>query len=105
MSVSSLAWRSCSRVFAVGRADGRLTLLDVRVPGEVHKFRGHRGEIYGLQWSHDERFAVSADANGAVHLWDARNMSVRVGKMKHDSPVKVGWVKPVDVRKLRSTTD
>jgi cell division cycle protein 20 (cofactor of APC complex) len=73
----------------MGRADGRLALLDMRSPDEAHKFRGHKGEIYGMQWSHDERFLVSADAHGTVHLWDARNMSARLGKMKHDSPVKV----------------
>ena len=102
MSISALAWRSCSRLFAVGRTDGRLALLDVRTPDEVQKFRGHKGEIYGMQWSHDERFVVSADAHGTVHLWDARKMSARVGKMKHDSPVKVCWyLKPT----LRSTTD
>jgi len=54
-----------------------------------------------MQWSHDERFMVSADAHGTVHLWDARNMSARVGKMKHDSPVKVGetiQVRPCDLQ-------
>jgi cell division cycle protein 20 (cofactor of APC complex) len=91
MSISALAWRSCSRLLAVGRADGRLALLDVRTPDEAHKFRGHKGDIYGIQWSHDERFVVSADAHGTVHLWDARNMSARLGKMKHDGPVKVCW--------------
>ncbi|KAN0136569.1 WD40 repeat-like protein [Lactarius tabidus] len=92
MSISALAWRPCARVFAIGRADGRLALLDVRAPDEVHKFRGHKGEIYGTQWSHDERFLASTDAHGTVHLWDARNMSTRVGKMKHDSSVKaIAW--------------
>jgi WD40 repeat protein len=100
MSVSALAWRPCSRLFAIGRADGRLALLDVRAPDEVHKFRGHRGEIYGMQWSHNERFLVSADAHGTIHLWDARNMSARVGKMKHDSPVKVCLIPTI-----RSTAD
>jgi cell division cycle 20, cofactor of APC complex len=95
MSVSTLAWRQCSRVFALGRTDGRLALLDVRAPDEVHKFRGHKGEVYGLQWSHNERFMASADCHGTVHLWDARNMSTRVGKMKHDSSVKVGRVRPL----------
>jgi len=89
MSVSTLAWRQCARVFTVGCADGRLALLDVRAPDEVHKFRGHKGEVYSTQWSHGERFMASADAHGTVHLWDARNMSTRVGKMKHDSSVKV----------------
>ena len=100
MSISALAWRSCSRLLAVGRADGRLALLDVRTPDEAHKFRGHKGEIYGLQWSHDERFVVSADAHGTVHLWDARNMSARVGKMKHDSPVKVCWYLKYTLRSI-----
>jgi cell division cycle protein 20 (cofactor of APC complex) len=95
MSVSTLAWRQCSRVFAVGKADGRLALLDVRAPDEAHKFRGHKGEIYGMQWSHDERFMASADSHGTVHLWDARNMSARVGKLRHDSSVKVGRVQPL----------
>ena len=102
MSISALAWRSCSRLFAVGRADGRLALLDVRTPDEAHKFRGHKGEVYGIQWSHDERFVASADAHGTVHLWDARNMSARVGKMKHDGPVKVCWYLK---HTLRSTAD
>jgi len=98
MSVSVLAWRPCSRLFTIGKADGQLALLDVRAPDEVHKFRGHRGCVYGMQWSHDERFMVSADAHGTVHLWDARNMSARVGKMKHDSPVKVGETSSIQVR-------
>ncbi|KAI9463935.1 WD40 repeat-like protein [Russula earlei] len=92
MSISTLAWRSCSRLIAIGKADGCIALLDVRASDEAHKRRGHRGGVHATQWSHDERFLVSADAHGTIHLWDARNMSTRVGKMKHDSPVKaVAW--------------
>ncbi|KAI0262778.1 WD40-repeat-containing domain protein [Gloeopeniophorella convolvens] len=91
-AAGALAWRGCARVFAVGRADGRLALRDVRDPDETLRMRAHREEVYGLQWSPDERFLASSDARGTVHLWDARNMSARVGKMKHDGAVKaLAW--------------
>ncbi|KAI0049028.1 WD40 repeat-like protein [Auriscalpium vulgare] len=90
MGAASLSWRG--REFALGRGDGRIALFDIRAPEEVRKFKAHRGDVYGLQWSADERFLASADSRGTVHVWDARDLSKRLGKMKHEGPVKaLAW--------------
>ena len=91
MGVSAMSWKGAE--FVTGRNDGKISICDIRTQGEVLKFKGHRGDVYAVQWSHDERYLASSDNRGAVHLWDARNMtnhnSRRLGKVKHDGPVKV----------------
>ncbi|KAI0056836.1 WD40 repeat-like protein [Artomyces pyxidatus] len=90
MGVTSLSWKG--REFATGRCDGKIAMLDIRMPEEVRKFKAHRGDIFGLQWSADGKYLVSSDHDGIVHVWDSRNMSSRIGKMKHEGAVKaVAW--------------
>ncbi|KAI0314875.1 WD40-repeat-containing domain protein [Amylostereum chailletii] len=90
MGVSAMSWRG--REFVIGRNDGRVSMFDVRTSDEIYKFRAHRGDVLGLQWSPDQRYLLSSDNVGSVSLWDARKMTTRVGKMAHEGPVKaLAW--------------
>ncbi|KAH9035681.1 hypothetical protein EDB84DRAFT_1437852 [Lactarius hengduanensis] len=57
-----------------------------------------QGATKGRSPAHDERFMVSADAHGTIHLWDARTMSTRVGEMKHRQG---SGVVPLEARSAR----
>ena len=91
MGLTAISWKG--HEFMAGRNDGKLLLYDSRTEDAVHKLSGHKGDVYGLQWSTDERFLASSDRKGIVHVWDARNMRSEntkwFAKMKHRSPVKV----------------
>ncbi|VDB88291.1 unnamed protein product [Peniophora sp. CBMAI 1063] len=89
-AVGALAWRG--RQLAVGRAGGGMAWLDSRAAVPARVFKAHKGDVHGLTWSADERFLLSSDSKGGVHLWDARNTSARLGRARHDGPVKaLAW--------------
>lgn len=85
-----VAWKGGKgEEFVVGRNDGNISLYDVRMDNEATKWKGHRGDVFGAQWSHDQRFLATVDNRGIVHVWDSRKLTSKVAKMKHTGPAKV----------------
>ncbi|TVU37041.1 hypothetical protein EJB05_19008, partial [Eragrostis curvula] len=53
-----LAWSSC--ILSSGSRDKNILQHDIRVPNDyISKFSGHRSEVCGLKWSHDDRELAS----------------------------------------------
>lgn len=85
-----VSWKGAkSQEFVVGRHDGKMSLYDVRVEKEVSGWKGHKGDVFGAKWSEDQRFLASVDNRGTVLVWDSRNMSTKLAKMRHIGPAKV----------------
>ncbi|EIM80192.1 WD40 repeat-like protein [Stereum hirsutum FP-91666 SS1] len=88
-----VSWKGAkSQEFVVGRHDGKMSLYDVRVEKELSGWKGHKGDVFGAKWSEDQRFLASVDNRGTVLVWDSRNMSTKLAKMRHIGPAKaLAW--------------
>ncbi len=42
-------------------------------PSPVLDYKGHKGFVLTVSWSHDGRFIASAGSDGTVHVWNAAN--------------------------------
>lgn len=84
-------------VLAVGRKDGRVSLVDVRTPQQIQEVEGHKRQVHSVKWSPDGRYLATGDHTGSVLVWDVRasdhlTINDRRVLMKHDGPVKsISW--------------
>jgi len=57
---------------AVEGETGVVSIWEVRKGTLVRTLEGHRGLIWGIEWSHAHDLLVSAGADGSVRWWDPR---------------------------------
>ena len=88
--VKSLAWKH--DVLAVGKEDGEVSLIDIRLPKIPTKMVGHRGRVLAVEWSTDDLHLASGDGNGIVHIWDRRKTSAPLAKLRHRGSTKVCFI-------------
>jgi WD40 repeat protein len=69
-----------------GGLDKTLRLWDVETGKELRQFEGHSGNVHGVAFSPDGRFALSGDDHN-VRLWE-----VATGKELHRFDGLQGWV-------------
>jgi WD40 repeat protein/tRNA A-37 threonylcarbamoyl transferase component Bud32 len=68
-SPRSLAYSPDGRVLAVGRTDGRITLLDPDSGDIRRSLYGHSQEVVSVAFSSDGRTLASGSLDGTVRLW------------------------------------
>jgi cell division cycle protein 20 (cofactor of APC complex) len=74
-----------------------LSVLDIRVPGVISKFKAHNYPLTAVTWSPDGTLLATGDANGITHIWDQRVgksllNSEATTKMRHRGKVKaIAW--------------
>ncbi|THH19167.1 hypothetical protein EW146_g1943 [Bondarzewia mesenterica] len=87
MGLTTISWKGSD--FIVGRNDGELLLYDSRTAKAIHKVSAHKSDIYGLQWSADDRFlAVSwcpwkpellatagTYSDGMIKIWNTSSLT------------------------------
>ncbi|XP_059288696.1 B-type cell cycle switch protein ccs52B [Lycium ferocissimum] len=86
-----LAWSS--RILSSGSRDRNILQHDVRVPSDfVSKFVGHKSEVCGLKWSHDDRELASGGNDNQLLVWNQRSQQPVLKLMEHTAAVKaIAW--------------
>ena len=67
-----------------GDMDHRVRLYDTETGAMRHEYAGHHSLIYDLQWSSNDRFLVSASADGTAKVWSTGSLCA-VEKKKEDN--------------------
>ncbi|KAF0933639.1 hypothetical protein E2562_018872 [Oryza meyeriana var. granulata] len=86
-----LAWSS--RILSSGSRDKNILQHDIRVPSDyISKFSGHRSEVCGLKWSHDDRELASGGNDNQLLVWNQRSQQPVLRLTEHTAAVKaIAW--------------
>ncbi|KAL6980554.1 B-type cell cycle switch protein ccs52B [Sarracenia purpurea var. burkii] len=87
-----LAWSS--RILSSGSRDRNILQHDLRVPNDfVSKLLGHKSEVCGLKWSHDDRELASGGNDNQLLVWNQHSQQQPVLKLtEHTAAVKaIAW--------------
>ncbi|KAL5973358.1 Protein FIZZY-RELATED 3 [Asimina triloba] len=86
-----LAWSSC--ILSSGSRDRNILQHDLRVPDDyVSKFVGHRSEVCGLKWSHDDRELASGGNDNQLLVWNQHSQQPVLKLTEHTAAVKaIAW--------------
>lgn len=94
-SIQCLNWNQ--NAFVAGADSGDLSIIDIRVPEVVSKFKAHNYPLTGAKWNSDGSFLATGDANGTTRVWDQRAGKSLLNnepttKMRHRGKVKaIAW--------------
>ncbi|KQK11759.1 protein FIZZY-RELATED 3 [Brachypodium distachyon] len=88
---SVLAWNST--ILSSGSRDKSILQHDIRVPNDyISKFSGHRSEVCGLKWSHDDRELASGGNDNQLLVWNQRSQQPVLRLTEHTAAVKaIAW--------------
>ncbi|OAY79079.1 Protein FIZZY-RELATED 3, partial [Ananas comosus] len=86
-----LAWSSC--ILSSGSRDRNILQHDIRVSNDfISKFTGHRSEVCGLKWSHDDRELASGGNDNQLLVWNQRSQNPILRLTEHTAAVKaIAW--------------
>ncbi|KAJ1287275.1 hypothetical protein BS78_03G418900 [Paspalum vaginatum] len=86
-----LAWSSC--ILSSGGRDKNIFQHDIRVPSDyISQFIGHRSEVCGLKWSHDDRELASGGNDNQLLVWNQRSQQPVLRLTEHTAAVKaITW--------------
>lgn len=86
-----LAWSS--RILSSGSRDRNILQHDLRVPNDfVSKLTGHKSEVCGLKWSHDDRELASGGNDNQLLVWNQHNQKPILRLTEHTAAVKaITW--------------
>lgn len=86
-----LAWSSC--VLSSGSRDRNILQHDIRVPNDfVSKFVGHKSEVCGLKWSHDDKELASGGNDNQLLVWNQHSQQPVLRLTEHTAAVKaIAW--------------
>ncbi|KAL0916219.1 hypothetical protein M5K25_013712 [Dendrobium thyrsiflorum] len=86
-----LAWSSC--ILASGSRDKNIVQHDLRIPNDfINKLSGHRSEVCGLKWSHDDRELASGGNDNQLLIWNQRSQQPVLKFTEHTAAVKaMAW--------------
>ncbi|CAO2817099.1 unnamed protein product [Amaranthus hypochondriacus] len=86
-----LAWSS--RILASGSRDRNILQHDLRVSNDyVSKLVGHKSEVCGLKWSHDDRELASGGNDNQLLVWNQHSQQPVLKLTEHTAAVKaITW--------------
>ncbi|KAF5729602.1 protein FIZZY-RELATED 3-like [Tripterygium wilfordii] len=86
-----LAWNS--RILSSGSRDRNILQHDLRVSSDyVSKFVGHKSEVCGLKWSHDDRELASGGNDNQLLVWNQHSQHPTLRLTQHTAAVKaIAW--------------
>ena len=90
--VGSIAWNSS--ILSTGSRDKAILLNDVRMRESAFaQLQGHKQEVCGLRWSHDEQQLASGGNDNKLFVWSAHSYDRPCGKYtSHTAAVKaLAW--------------
>ncbi|CAK9135632.1 unnamed protein product [Ilex paraguariensis] len=88
---SVLAWSS--RILSSGSRDRNILQHDLRVSTDfVSKLVGHKSEVCGLKWSHDDRELASGGNDNQLLVWNQHSQQPILKLAEHTAAVKaIAW--------------
>ncbi|ONK76913.1 uncharacterized protein A4U43_C02F1190 [Asparagus officinalis] len=86
-----LAWSSC--ILASGSRDKNILQHDIRISNDfIRKLAGHRSEVCGLKWSHDDRELASGGNDNQLLVWNQHSQHPILKFTEHTAAVKaIAW--------------
>ncbi|CAF1697341.1 hypothetical protein Bca4012_000655 [Brassica carinata] len=86
-----LAWNS--RILSSGSRDRNILQHDIRVQSDyVSKLVGHKSEVCGLKWSHDDRELASGGNDNQLLVWNNHSQQPILKLTEHTAAVKaITW--------------
>ncbi|XVF23920.1 hypothetical protein REPUB_Repub13aG0081600 [Reevesia pubescens] len=86
-----LAWNS--RILSSGSRDRNILQHDLRVSSDyISKLVGHKSEICGLKWSHDDRELASGGNDNQLLVWNQHSQQPILKLTEHTAAVKaIAW--------------
>ncbi|GAB4827479.1 Protein FIZZY-RELATED 3 [Ancistrocladus abbreviatus] len=86
-----LAWNS--RILSSGSRDRTILQHDLRVSNDyVSKLVGHKSEVCGLKWSHDDRELASGGNDNQLLVWNRHSQQPILKLTEHTAAVKaIAW--------------
>nr|XP_043618088.1 protein FIZZY-RELATED 3 [Erigeron canadensis] len=86
-----LAWSS--RILSSGSRDRNILQHDLRVPSDyISKLVGHKSEVCGLKWSHDDRELASGGNDNQLLVWNQHATQPVLKLTEHTAAVKaIAW--------------
>ncbi|XP_058099308.1 protein FIZZY-RELATED 3 [Magnolia sinica] len=86
-----LAWSSC--ILSSGSRDRNILQHDLRVSDDyISKFVGHKSEVCGLKWSHDDRELASGGNDNQLLVWNQHSQQPILKLTEHTAAVKaIAW--------------
>ncbi|KDP44936.1 hypothetical protein JCGZ_01436 [Jatropha curcas] len=86
-----LAWNS--RILSSGSRDRNILQHDLRVSNDfVSKLVGHKSEVCGLKWSHDDRELASGGNDNQLLVWNQHSSQPILKLTEHTAAVKaIAW--------------
>ncbi|EYU43457.1 hypothetical protein ABFS82_06G143400 [Erythranthe guttata] len=86
-----LAWSS--RILSSGSRDRNILNHDLRVPSDyISKLIGHKSEVCGLKWSHDDRELASGGNDNQLLVWNQHAQQPILKLTEHTAAVKaIAW--------------
>ncbi|XP_027160828.1 protein FIZZY-RELATED 3 [Coffea eugenioides] len=86
-----LAWSS--RILSSGSRDRNILQHDIRVPNDfISKLSGHKSEVCGLKWSHDDRELASGGNDNQLLVWNQHSQQPILRLTEHTAAVKaITW--------------
>ncbi|RVX13720.1 Protein FIZZY-related 3 [Vitis vinifera] len=86
-----LAWSS--RILSSGSRDRNILQHDLRVSNDfVSKLVGHKSEVCGLKWSHDDRELASGGNDNQLLVWNQHSQQPVLKLTEHTAAVKaIAW--------------
>ncbi|KAK6234245.1 hypothetical protein QUC31_006651 [Theobroma cacao] len=86
-----LAWNS--RILSSGSRDRNILQHDLRVSSDyVSKLVGHKSEVCGLKWSHDDRELASGGNDNQLLVWNQHSQQPILKLTEHTAAVKaIAW--------------
>ncbi|XP_027104408.2 B-type cell cycle switch protein ccs52B-like [Coffea arabica] len=86
-----LAWSS--RILSSGSRDRNILQHDLRVPNDfISKLSGHKSEVCGLKWSHDDRELASGGNDNQLLVWNQHSQQPILRLTEHTAAVKaITW--------------
>ncbi|KAK9154321.1 hypothetical protein Sjap_001801 [Stephania japonica] len=86
-----LAWNS--RILSSGSRDRNILMHDLRVPSDfINKLVGHKSEVCGLKWSHDDRELASGGNDNQLLVWNQHSQQPILKLTEHTAAVKaIAW--------------
>ncbi|MCK5739242.1 hypothetical protein KAH55_08675 [bacterium] len=69
-TISSMEISPNGRFLAFGDANGTITIWDIPAKRQIHRLRGHRGDVSALLFDHQNQRLISGGHDGRVRVWD-----------------------------------